>query len=330
LEHDGRVAIITGAGSGIGRAFAIGLAQRGAKVLVNDIAVETQVHESGVERPGTAAVVDEIRRAGGSAVAHAESVTSSRGPESIVQAALKAFGRIDVIVNNAGTAGSCAAFTALQPSDFRDQFELHTLGPALLAQAAWPHLAAAGQGRIINIVSGAIFGSPSTIPYTIAKAALFGLTRSLAVVGRGDGICANAVMVLAYTPMVQGSANEQRKGHASPEAGSAQEWFLRWLSETCPPQLVVPLIGWLAHPDCVITGELFSAGGGRVSRAIFADTPGIVEPRLSMETVRDRFDEVCKDDRFVRLQDMGERLQWTKSVITPDSSANPRSLIKPH
>jgi NAD(P)-dependent dehydrogenase (short-subunit alcohol dehydrogenase family) len=317
LEYAGRVAIITGAGSGIGRAFALGLAQRGAKVLVNDIAVAPSVDESGVQRPGAAAVVEEIRRAGGSAVFSGESVTSPGGPDSILRAALEAFGRIDILVNNAGTAGSSAGFTALRPVDFRDQFEVHALGPALLAQAAWPHLIAAGHGRIINIVSGAIFGSTSTIPYTIAKAALFGLTRSLAVIGRDHGICTNAVMVLAYTPMVQGSANEQRKGHGSALTEGGQEW-LRWLSKTCPPELVVPLVGWLAHADCVMNGELFSAGGGRVSRAIFADTPGIVEPSLSMEVIRDRFDEVYEDTRFVRLQDMAERLHWAKSVITPD------------
>jgi NAD(P)-dependent dehydrogenase (short-subunit alcohol dehydrogenase family) len=320
LNFNGRVAIVTGGGGGIGRQIALGLARRGARLVVNDIGTERQ------PAPNTSApftpearhtaelVAEEIRREGGIATANTQSVASVDGPASIVRTALEAFGQIDVVVNNAGTSGSAAQFTELSADDFRGQFELHALGSAMLAQAAWPHLVVGSRGRIINIVSGAMFGSPATIPYTVAKAALYGLTRALAVVGRSEGLFANAVMVLALTPMVQASADGHREGSVSPVAGDGQDWIMRWLREKCPPELVVPLIGWLAHVDCEVNGELFSAGGGRISRAIFADTPGVVDPAFSIETVRDQFDAIWTDNRYVRLQDVSERLHWAQSL----------------
>jgi NAD(P)-dependent dehydrogenase (short-subunit alcohol dehydrogenase family) len=279
LRYDGQVAIVTGAGGnpGLGRSHAMLLAERGAKVVVNDLGREPL----GSERvPASAeAVAAEINALGGEAIADTRSVAEEASAQAIIQSALDHWGRVDVLVNNAGI-GFLAGFDEISPADIHTTVNVHLMGAIWMCRAAWKPMMAQGYGRIINTTSGGMMGMPGMSIYGAAKFGIYGLTRGLAVEGAAHNIRANALS--------PGAATRNGTRHFSipdPEARKAFEHNFR-------PGLVSPAVAWLAHSSCDVTGMLFHAGGGKVSLRQICMTAGIDDPELTIEGVRDGMETI--------------------------------------
>ncbi len=274
LQFDGRVAIVTGAGGGLGREYAFALAARGARVVVNDYG--GSVDGRGGSPDMAEAVAEEIRSRGGEAIADAHSVIPSEGGESIVQTALKNWGRVDAIVNNAGIVGG-GSFAEQEDELLDRTLATHLRGAFSVTRPAWRKMVEQGYGRIVNISSGSVFGTPGSASYPSAKGGMIGLTRSLATEGAAHGIKANAVMPVAYTRMTAMIEDDE---------------FRDFLKLHFPPERVAPLVTWLCHEELPCTGQIFTAGGRRVARVFLGVTPGFVAEDLTPEALRDHFDEV--------------------------------------
>jgi NAD(P)-dependent dehydrogenase (short-subunit alcohol dehydrogenase family) len=280
LRFDGRVAIVTGAGRGIGRAHARLLASRGARVVVNDLGGSTA--GVGSSPDPAAAVVEEIRDAGGEAVANTDTVATPEGGRAIVAAALAAWDRVDIVVNNAGVLDS-EPFESAATDTLDRVLATHLHGAFNVLRAAWPALRAHGSGRVLNTSSGAIFGSPAGLAYQSAKAALVGLTRGLAVVGAPDGIQVNALLPTAYTRMTD----------TIPDDG-----FREFLERRFTPGRVAATAAALVHEGCAVSGELFATGGGRVARVFLGVTEGYVADDPTPEDVAAHLGEIMDPGRF--------------------------------
>lgn len=271
---EGRVAIVTGAGAGLGRAHALALASAGAKVVVNDLGGTT----SGVGRDGAAAdlVVAEIARLGGEAVADYSSVATVEGAAHIVDTALHRWGRVDILVNNAGILRD-RTLANLSDDDIAAVIDVHLLGSFYATRSTYPVMKHAGYGRIIFTGSGAgFFGAPGQANYSAAKGGIAGLSRAVAVEGARYGITSNCLAPLAATRLT---------GNAFGELGAA----LR-------PELVSPLVVYLASPSTAVTGHVFSAGGGRFARIFTAYTPGVLlrdgDGPASVEEIEANIDQI--------------------------------------
>jgi len=279
LRFDGRTAIVTGAGGNpsLGRAHALLLGARGANVVVNDIGRDP-------ETPGytgtasAAAVAEEIRALGGKAVADTHSVATEDGAAAVVQTALDTYGGIDILVNNAGIS-IAAPFDEMTSRDFRRHIDINLMGPAWICRAAWPHMRARGYGRIVNTTSGALAGFTWLAAYGASKGGLFSLTRSLAAEGASLGIKANAINPGAFTRMV-----------AAQQAPTSPMY--KHASENLPPEIVAPVVAFLAHEQCPVTGECIESVGGEVRRVYLAQTVGFADRNLSPESVAARWNEV--------------------------------------
>lgn len=250
LRFDGRVAVVTGAGRGIGRAYADLLAARGASVVVNDLGGST-TGEGADDGPAQGAVA-EIVAAGGVAVADSNDVSSEVGASALIAGAVERFGRIDILINNAGIM-RWARFPDVSPADLEAHLAVHVGGSFHTARAAWPHMAAQRYGRIINTASAGMFGLPTNTSYATAKGGVVGLTRSLSTAGAKLGITCNVIAPAAMTRMA---------GQPSDDDGGM------------PPHLVAPMVAYLAHEDCPVSGEIYAAGAGRFARIFIASTPG--------------------------------------------------------
>jgi NAD(P)-dependent dehydrogenase (short-subunit alcohol dehydrogenase family) len=284
---EGRVAIVTGAGGGLGRQHAMLLARRGTAVVVNDIGGKGTWQ--GRPASNADAVADEITRSGGRAIPDHHSVCSADGAEAIVDSALDAFGRVDVLINNAGVLRS-APFDETTDDLFDEVIDVNLRGAFRVSRAAWPAMRDQGFGRIVNTTSNSgLLGIAGSSAYGTAKAALFGLTRVLAIEGAEFGIKVNAVAPLAYTRMAATS-------RAAPQAwrdGVGDDW-----ARQLDPALVSPVVAWLASPDCTVTGEVLSAGAGRVARFFLGLTPGHYSPQLTVEEVDDHFDQIVQPEGY--------------------------------
>lgn len=270
LGFDGRVAIVTGAGGGLGRSHALELARRGAMVVVNDFG--GAVDGTGSDTSAAQAVVDEIESSGGEAVANHDSVATPEGGTTIVRTAIDTYGRVDIVINNAGILRD-ASFKNMTAEQAEPVLDVHLKGAFYVTQPAWEHMRGQGYGRIVNTSSAAgIFGNFGQTNYGAAKMGLVGLTRVLAVEGAKYDIKANAIAPIARTRMT--------------------EDLLGPLAEKLHPELVTPVVTYLVHEDCPVTGEIYTIGGGRVARVFVGVTSGIVDPELSAETVRDRFHDI--------------------------------------
>lgn len=263
LHFDGEVALVTGAGQGLGRAHALALAGRGAKVIVNDIS-----EVASEARPSTTpavAVVNEIIAAGGEAVAIDWSVATASGGAAAVERALSTFGRLDIVVHNAGIKGR-SSLESLSAEQLHDVVGVHLFGAFHVLQPAWPHLQAQKSGRVILTTSGVgFFGSAGASPYAAAKMALVGLVRTLALEGEPFGIRVNGIAPMARTEM-------------------AGEVF-GTLTPKIDPALVAEVVVALAHRDTPFNGRILSAGGGRVAELFLGATVGYFNVQLSAEDV---------------------------------------------
>ena len=269
VRFDGRVAVVTGAGGGLGREYARLLAERGARVVVNDTGGDPL--GGGGSRSAAEAVADEIRKAGGLALADASDIATPEGGRAPIERALAEWGRVDALIHNAGVVGGAPSFDELGDAEIDRVLKVHVYGAFNVARPAWRAMRAQGYGRILLASSNSVLGTPGSVTYPTAKAALIGLTRNLAFEGRKLGIKVNAIMPVALTRLTALLPNPE---------------LVAWLRENFPPERVSPVAAWLVHEDAPCSGEVISAGGGRFARVFFGATRG-VSGALTLEAVRE-------------------------------------------
>jgi NAD(P)-dependent dehydrogenase (short-subunit alcohol dehydrogenase family) len=238
-------------------------------VVVNDLG--GSMDGNGADAGPAGEVTEEITAAGGTALADTSDVSTAAGAQSVVDAAVAGFGRIDILVNNAGII-RWAGFPEADEENLVRHLAVHTVGSFNTARAAWPHMLAQGYGRIVMTTSSGVFGLPNNTSYATAKAAVIGLTRSLATAGAGHGIRINLIAPAAMTRMAGGGAG----------------------SMPMSPDLVAPMVAFLAHEACPVTGEIYTAGAGRFARVFIASTEGYVPsaPEPTIEDVADNWDAI--------------------------------------
>jgi NAD(P)-dependent dehydrogenase (short-subunit alcohol dehydrogenase family) len=293
LSFDGKVAVITGAGGGLGRQHALLLAKRGALVVVNDLG--GSVDGTGSSESAAQKVVDEIKAAGGEAVANYDSVATPEGGEAIVKTAIDTFGRIDIVINNAGILRD-KTFHNMTSDLLNPVIDVHLKGAFNVTRPAWIHMREQGYGRIVSTSSAAgVFGNFGQTNYGAAKMGLVGFTRVLAVEGAKYNIKANAIAPLALTRMT--------------------EDIMGPLGDKLAPELVSPIAAWLAHEDCDVSGEVYSVGGGRVARVFIAETQGYYKSDLSMEDIRDNWKKIRSEDGYFVPSNIGEETAYYMNVF---------------
>jgi NAD(P)-dependent dehydrogenase (short-subunit alcohol dehydrogenase family) len=290
INFEGRVAVVTGAGAGLGRAHALLLASRGAKVVVNDLGGDRAGREGGGGRAADA-VVEEIQKSGGVAAASYDSVADPEGAAAIVGRALEHFGRIDILVNNAGILRD-TSFAKLTPQDWTAVRQVHLDGTLNVTQAAWPHLREAQYGRIVNTTSAAgLYGNFGQANYSSAKMGIVGLTRTLAVEGAAKNITVNVIAPAA--------ASRLTEDILPPD-----------LFERLRPEYVSPLVAYLASEACAESGLIFAVGGGYVARVAVVEAEGVVFDGVpSPEDVAGRFKEISSLDSFAEPVNGQEAVQ---------------------
>ena len=295
VTFDRRVAIVTGAGGALGRTYALELARRGASVVVNDLGASAD--GSGVAKGPADAVVDEIQRAGGSAVANYDSVSTAEGGDAIVRAALDAFGGVDIVINNAGTVRD-RSFAKLSAEDVRSIVDVHLLGAFHVSQPAFRVMKEQGYGRFLFTTSGAgLFGNFGQANYAAAKMGLVGLSNVLAVEGERYRITSNVIAPVA------------KSRHTMDILGEDADVF--------DPQLVTPLALVLVSEPNSVTHEVFSVGGGRYARAFVGVTPGWIADRgvhPTLEDVRDHLDEIRRPTDFIVPSSVADELQFLEKL----------------
>jgi NAD(P)-dependent dehydrogenase (short-subunit alcohol dehydrogenase family) len=254
IRFDGRVAIVTGAGSGLGRCHALLLASRGAKVVVNDLG--GQVDGSGRSNAAADRVVAEIGAAGGVAIANHDSVSDAAGADRMVNAALERFGGLDILVNNAGFLRD-KTFGKMGMADFRAVIDVHLMGSVFCTRAAWPHMQQHNYGRIVMTTSGAgLYGNFGQSNYAAAKMALVGLMNVIKLEGARNGILVNTVAPLAATRMTEGLMPKYALAHLKSEFVSAA-------------------VAFLSSENCQVSGHVISAGAGYLARAQMMEGEGV-------------------------------------------------------
>jgi NAD(P)-dependent dehydrogenase (short-subunit alcohol dehydrogenase family) len=277
LGFDGKVAIITGSGGGLGREHALLLASRGAQVVVNDLG--GSVDGTGGSEGPAHATAKEIESLGGVAVADTNSVSTPEGGQAIVQTALDAFGRVDIVINNAGILRD-KTFHNMTPDLLEPVIDVHLKGAFYVTRPAWVKMREQNYGRIVNTSSNSgLLGNFGQTNYASAKMGLVGFTRVLAAEGAKYNIKANAIAPVAKTRMT--------------------EDLLGRMADRLDPALVSPIAAWLCHEDCPVTGEVYSAAGGRIARFFVGLTEGYYNPKLTLEDVRDHFDEIRDEEGYI-------------------------------
>jgi NAD(P)-dependent dehydrogenase (short-subunit alcohol dehydrogenase family) len=263
LRFDDRVAVVTGSGRGLGRAYALLLAAQGAKVVVNDPG--GSIAGDGTDAAPADDMVREITAAGGEAVASTESVATPDGGSAIIDAALNRYGRIDILVHNAGNVRR-ASLKEMSYDDFEAVVDVHLRGAFHVVRPAFPQMCEAGYGRIVLTSSiGGLYGNHEVANYAVAKAGVIGLSNVAAIEGAAHGVKSNVIVPAAVTRMAEGIDTS-----AYPPMG---------------PDLVAPVVGWLAHESCSVTGEMLIALAGRVATAVVVETPGVYRPSWSIAEV---------------------------------------------
>ncbi|OBB70269.1 SDR family NAD(P)-dependent oxidoreductase [Mycobacterium sp. 852014-50255_SCH5639931] len=288
IDFTGQVAVVTGAGRGLGRLYALDLAHRGAAVVVNDVG--GSMHGEGADSDVADDVVDEIRKGGGTAIASYDSVDSPAGGQAIVDAAIDAFGRLDAVISNAGIFGS-VSFEDLSLDDWTRMLRVHLDGGFHLSQPAYRVMKNNGGGRFVFISSSAgIFGQPMEAHYAAAKAGLVGLTNVIAIEGETHGILANSVLPTGFSRMVIETVGDEKF--------LAESGFMRAIR----PELVVPLVTFLASSACTFTHRNYSAAAGRYARVFVGLSEGWLADADSQPTAEDiaaHLDEISSTEKFI-------------------------------
>lgn len=267
LQFEGRVAIVTGAGQGMGRSHAMSLAARGARVVVNDV-VEANAKS----------VVEEITREGGEAVVDVHDV--STGAAEVVEHAISSFGRLDIVVANAGIL-RVGLFGEQAMDEFWKVFDVTFKGTVDLARAAWPHLIESTTGRLILISSSGMLANPGAAAYGSAKAALWGLGNTLAMEGDRVGVQVTTIMPTAWTPMTESAYSDPN--------------IISTLRDTMGPEKVAGFITYLAHQDTTVHGDFFEVGGDHAGRLVLSGLPRVFTENGTAEEWSDRSEELSAD-----------------------------------
>lgn len=281
IDFRDRVAVVTGAGGGLGKQHALLLAERGAAVIVNDVG--GSVHGEGASSESADAVVAEIEAAGGVAVADHSSVSDPDDAASMIQATIDRFGRLDILVNNAGILRD-RSFAKLELDDLHAVLDVHLRGAFYVTRPAFAHMKQQGYGRIVFTTSASgLLGNFGQANYGAAKMGLVGLMNVLKLEGAGHGIKANAVAPIAHTRMTAGVFGDALSGLA--------------------PELVSPIVAYLASEECEVSGEIWSAGGGSVSRYFVGLTDGYFkhpkEGPLTAEDIAANLNDIRSEDGYV-------------------------------
>lgn len=301
LRFDQRVVLVTGGGRGMGRAHALAFAERGASVVVSDAGV--QLLGTGGDPDPANEVVDAIRRAGGEALAHTANLETEQGARGAVRAAVEAYGRVDVIVHNAGITLGGVPFEDESLERLDKLSAINVRAAYALVQEAWPHLVSNGYGRVVLVSSTAVYGMALSVPYCTAKAAHVGLVRSLSLAGALHGITVNALGPSAATRMSENLAD-------SP--------FRSWFLTAMRPELVSPVVLALTHERCDTTGEFFVVGGGRMARMALAESAGYVDTAMTPESAAAHLADVVADTRFTFPRDTSASLKHTAVALGVD------------
>jgi NAD(P)-dependent dehydrogenase (short-subunit alcohol dehydrogenase family) len=314
ISLDGRAAIVTGSGGGLGRSYALSLAARGASVLVNDIGVTPDGREPSPTPAET--VVAEIEATGGSAVPNFDSVATRTGAEAIVSAALDAFGRVDAVVNNAGVflGGDLGA---LEQDQVDGMLNTHLLGSLWLTNAVFPHMRAQQFGRCVFITSAnAVFGSTGGVMYGVVKTGMIGLMHAAASTGAPDGILANAVAPVGKTRLgeqMDSIPPEQLPPEARRMHGATANY-----GDSGGPDFVAPLVAYLCSPACTVTQEAFSAVAGRYARIFTGVTAGWWGPRdrpPTLEEIDQHFAEIENQEGYQVPQSVTDELEIVAAAL---------------
>jgi len=294
VSFEGRVAIVTGAGGGLGRTYALELARRGAAVVVNDLGCTFDGYGSSNKMADQ--VVAEIHAAGGSAVASHDSVSSPAGGEAIVQAAVRAFGKVDVLINNAGTLRN-APFDELCDSTIDAMIEVHLKGAFYVTRPAFRLMKAQRYGRIVFASSAAgMFGNATQSAYGAAKAGLVGLMNVLSQEGKPFNIQCNALLPTAESRMGAGMPAEQLQ-----EIGALFATVGQCIGNSGTAPFVTPLVVYLASEDCPSTHGIYSAAFGRYARVFIAASDGWAGPRdtpASADDIAAHFSEISSQEKL--------------------------------
>lgn len=289
LRYDGQVAVITGAGRGLGRAHALLLAARGAQVVVNDLGGSKE--GEGSDTGPANDVVAEIIALGGTAVADTNNVGTEAGCQALIQTAIREFGRIDIVVNNAGIS-RWASFPEADSDNLETTLDVHLRGTWHTTRAAWPYMVAQGYGRIITTTSTGMLGLADNLAYATAKGALIGFTRSLAITAQPHGILVNCIAPNAVT-----RPSESAK---KPNIVTAQKMDTDRVA-AMQTDLVSPMIAYLAHSSCNVNGEILVAGAKRFSRWFMGFTSGWLDDSDTIttpETMLEHWDEITDETDY--------------------------------
>ncbi|WP_024796531.1 SDR family NAD(P)-dependent oxidoreductase [Tomitella biformata] len=284
-RFDDRVAIVTGAGRGIGRAHASLLAELGAKVVVNDLGGSKEGF--GADSTPAQEAVEEIRAAGGVAVADFNNVGTPEGCQALVQTAIEEFGRIDIVVNNAGISEFKGPLDA-DAANLDRTLAVHIGGSYFTTLAAWPHMVAQGYGRIVMTASHGMLGLADNLAYATAKGGIVGMARSLTVAAADQDIKINVLAPAASTRRGEGKASIEALGQQT--------------SGPLDSELVGPMMAYLAHEDCPVRGGIFGAGAGRFTRLFIAETPGYLhtgDARPTVEDVAANWDQINDEAGYI-------------------------------
>jgi NAD(P)-dependent dehydrogenase (short-subunit alcohol dehydrogenase family) len=296
IRFDGRVAVITGAGGGLGRTYALELARRGAQVVVNDLGGSADGTGRGSSMAD--AVVKEIEEAGGKAVANYDSVATPEGGEAIIQAAIENFGKVDIVINNAGILRD-KTFAKLQPEDLGIVLDVHLKGGFYVSQPAFRVMKENGYGRFLFTASGAgIFGNFGQTNYGAAKMGLVGLSNVLAQEGAKYNIKSNVIAPIARTRLT--------------------EQLLGAMADKIDPECVTPLSVFLVSEDCQLTHEIFDVGGGRYARIFIGMTPGWVKGAgqpATVEEIAAHLDQIRSPEGYVIPDSIAGEMQAVAKAL---------------
>ncbi|MBV1877139.1 MAG: SDR family oxidoreductase [Pseudomonadales bacterium] len=277
LRYDGKIAIVTGAGGGLGRSHALLLASRGAKVVVNDLGGDVS-GEGGSLSPAQK-VVEEIKAAGGDAVADGNTVATQEGGAAIVKTALDTFGGVHIIINNAGILLD-KSFTKMTSELFDPVIDVHLKGCVWTTQAAWETMRQQNFGRVINTSSSSgLYGNFGQTNYSAAKMGIVGLTRTMAIEGAKYNIKCNVLAPGARTRMTEDLLGER--------------------ANNMDPGLVSPIVGYLVHEDSTISGEIYASASGHVARVFVAETKGITDrDNMSPEFIQEHIEQIRNEEGY--------------------------------